>query len=375
MKNIILFAASFAALSSFAQQTTTTTTTTTTITTSIVENVVVEQTAEPRKVAVFVRNRTRVQGMDDEVDGVRDRLSAAMAATDAVIVMDSSEVDDSFMRWKVTTAEERNKLVDGIVSGGSATRVAQMLGCDYMVVGTIVGADAMPRRQGGRSSVVFTLRMTLMVKDSSGASVFSMAPWTRKLPILDASGDPLSFYNMLFDQWTEDAGTAVANSAAGWRKPAAQAAPVRFFVSTTIDSVVEPLESQTKGVQGEQLQELRKVVGGATIEIDGFVVGSAPGEVSATPGSHDIVVRREWMKPYRAKIYVTEGMRLNVALEMSDEGIAKWGGVEALRADVARRYSEAAWTRGIKVNVDTQNWRDVGDGPAAKLTIENVNGN
>ena len=87
----------------------------------------VEQTAEPRKVAVFVRNRTRVQGMDDEVDGVRDRLSAAMAATDAVIVMDSSEVDDSFMRWKVTTAEERNKLVDGIVSGGSVTPLQRSL--------------------------------------------------------------------------------------------------------------------------------------------------------------------------------------------------------------------------------------------------------
>lgn len=366
------------ASAAFAQETTTTTTTTTTVVTnitrSVVEDVKVETQAAPKKAALFVVNRTREPGMNEEVDGVRDRLAASIAATDAVTVMDSADVDNSFRRWKVTTEEEKRGLVDGLLSGGSATRVAQMLGCDYLVVGTIVGANAINRMQGGRPSKVFTLRMTLKVLDSSGASVFSMPPWTRQLPILDADGDPLAFYNMLFDQWSEEAGTAVANSAARWRAPAAVAQPVEFFVTTTIDGVVEALESQTKGVQGELLQELRKVVGGATVEIDGALVGSAPGQFMATPGLHDFVVRRDWMKPFKAKLNVTKGARLNIALEMSDEGIAKWGSVEKLRADVARAYSDAAWKRGIKVNVDTQNWRDVGEG-ATRLKIENVNGN
>jgi len=371
-------AAAALAAAAFAQETTTTTTTTTTvvtnITTSVVEDVRVETQSAPRKAALFVVNRTRVPGMDDEVDGVRDRLAAAIAATDTVSVMDTAEVDSSFRRWKVTTDEERRGLVDGILSGGSATRVAQMLGCDYLVVGTIVRADAISRNQGGKPSKVFTLRMTLKVMDSSGASVFSMPPWTRQLPILEAEGDPLAFYNMLFDQWSEEAGAAVANSAARWRAPAAAAEPVEFFVTTTVDGVVEALESQTRGVQGELLQELRKVVGGATVEIDGAVAGSAPGQFLATPGIHDFVVRRDWMKPFKGKLNVSKGVRLNVALEMSDEGISKWGTLEQLRADVARSYAEAAWRRGIKVNVDTQNWRDVGERPA-KLTIENVDGN
>ena len=378
MRFLALVSAAAIAAAASAQETTTTTTTTTTVVTnitkSVVEDVRVETQSAPRKAALFVVNRARVPGMDEEVDGVRDRLAAAIAATDAVAVMDTADVDSSFRRWKVTTEEERRGLVDGILSGGSATRVAQMLGCDYLVVGTIVRADAISRMQGGRASKVFTLRMTLKVLDSSGASVFSMPPWTRQLPILDAEGDPLSFYNMLFDQWSEEAGTAVANSAPRWRAPAAVAEPVEFSVTTTIDGVVEALESQTKGVQGELLQELRKVVGGATVEIDGAVAGSAPGQFLATPGTHDFVVRREWMKPFKGKLAVSKGVRLNVALEMSDEGIAKWGTLEKLRADVARSYAEAAWRRGIKVNVDTQNWRDVGDGPA-RLTIENVDGN
>ena len=66
------------------------------------------------------------------------------------------------------------------------------------------------------------------------------------------------------------------------------------------------------------------------------------------------------MKPYFATVNVQPGMTLNVALEMSEEGMRKWGSLEALRADVARRYADAARERGVKVNIDTTNWRDVG---------------
>ena len=73
------------------------------------------------------------------------------------------------------------------------------------------------------------------------------------------------------------------------------------------------------------------------------------------------------MKPYEATVSVAEGMNLDVALELSDEGVAKWGSVEALRADLARRYAEAAKERGIKINIDSSNWRDVGGADRIKL--------
>jgi hypothetical protein len=70
------------------------------------------------------------------------------------------------------------------------------------------------------------------------------------------------------------------------------------------------------------------------------------------------------MKPYAATVSIQDGTSLNVALEMSDEGVAKWGSVEALRADIARRYADAVRERGVKINVnyDTSGWRDVGNG-------------
>ena len=55
---------------------------------------------------------------------------------------------------------------------------------------------------------------------------------------------------------------------------------------------------------------------------------------------------------------------------MSDEGIRKWGSLESLRADVARRYADAVRERGVKINIDTTNWRDVGNSG-----IRVINGN
>jgi hypothetical protein len=181
----------------------------------------------------------------------------------------------------------------------------------------------------------------------------------------------MTYYQMLFDQWASDMTTAVAQKALRWRAPAtATAAVASFYISTTIDKTVAELESQTKGANGEQLQELRRIVGGATVELDGAVVGSAPGTFRAEKGLHQLRVTRAWMSPYTATILVSDGMTLEVPLELSVEGIKKWGSVEALRADLARRYADAARERGVRINLDTSKWRDVGN-PGVRVLKDN----
>jgi hypothetical protein len=76
------------------------------------------------------------------------------------------------------------------------------------------------------------------------------------------------------------------------------------------------------------------------------------------------------MKPYTATVLIAEGTSVEAALELSEEGIRKWGSVEALRADLARRYAEAARERGVRINFDTSKWRDVGSS-GIKVTKEN----
>ena len=377
MKRMIAFAAAVLSGVAFAQQTYTTTSTTVVknVVTTIVEQVTwEEQNTDLKTIAVFVQNRTRVPGMDDEVDGVRDRLAAAFAEVEGFSVVDSAQAVDTFRRYKVTVDEEKEGLYAGIFTGGSVPRVAQMLNCDYIAAATIVNASSMRRNMGGRISTVYTLRMTLKVMDSSGASVDGMPTWVRQYPVLDASDDPMNFYQILFDQWAGEVTSVMAQKSIKWRKPNSVAANlVNFHVSTTIDETIAELESQTKGTNGEMLLELRRVVGGATVEIDGAVIGSAPGDFQVAPGLHQLRITREWMRPYTATVNIQDGTSLKVALEMSDEGLAKWGSAEALRADLARRYAEAARDRNIKMNlnVDTTNWRDVGSGvPTMRIINE-----
>jgi len=321
-----------------------------------------------KKITVFVQNRTKVPGMDDEVDGIRDRLTAAMAEVDGFIVMDSAQVADSFNKYKVTVAEEKAGLVAGIFTGGSIPTVARMIGCDYIVAATIVGANAVRRNVGGTLATVYNLRMSLKVMDSTGASVYGLPTKPYTFPATGEGDEPMNYYNILLDRWATDATTALAQRAPKWRQPSADAAKlVSFSVRTTIDQTIADLESQTKGAQGEQLAELRKVVGGVSVELDGAVIGSAPNTFQATPGLHQLRVTREWMKPYQATVNIQDGMTLQIALEMSVEGAAKWGTLEAMRASLAKKYAEAAMTRGIKVNLDSSSWRDVGSSGTIKF--------
>lgn len=313
-----------------------------------------------KKVAVFVQNRTREKALDDEVDGIRDRLIAGLAAVDGLQLVDSSQVADTFRRYKVNTDEEKKELISGIFSGGSIPNIARMLGCDYIIAASIVGASSMKRKMGDQQNTVYTLRTSMKIMDASGANVSSVPNWTGTFPVLNEGGDdPMNYYNILVDRWIGASVNQVAANALKWRKPtAAASAMVAFKVTTSIDKVVTELESQTKGTKGELLAELRKVVGGATVELDGAVVGTCPGEFRAAPGLHQIKITRQWMQTYTATVNIYDGLQLDIAMEMSEAGLAKWGTAEAIRADVAQRYGNAARERGVKINIDTSKWRD-----------------
>ena len=326
-----------------------------------------------KRVAVFVQNRTRERAMDDEIDGIRDRLAASLAAVDGMEVLDSAQIADTFRKYKVTADEEKKGLVHGVFSGGSVPNVARLIGCDYIVAASVVGASSMRRKMGGQENTVFTLRATIKVMDATGRTVGSVPNWSSTFPVLNEGGhDPMNYYNILIDRWVEEATDQLAANALRWRAPAAAAtALVTFRVTTSIDKVVTGLESQTKGANGELLADLRKVVGGATVELDGAVIGSCPGEFRAAPGLHQIKITRQWMQDYTATVNIVDGVQLDVAMEMSEAGLAKWGSAEAIRADVAQRYGNAARERGVKINLDTSNWRDgvLGGGHVQKIKI------
>ena len=316
------------------------------------------------KIAIFVKNQTRVAGMDDMVDGVRDRIAAELAGA-GMIVLDQTDIVSGFNRYKVTTDEERAGLIDGIFTGGSTVRVAQMLGADYVMTASIISADRAALTVSGKPMVSYALRMTVKVCEAGQGSTVYGDNWSRKYPVTadNAAGtDTAFFYNELLDQWVNEAGPKLAESSKTWRK--ASAAPVTmvsFSVSTTIDELIKGLENGVRA-PNELLDEMRHIVGGATVEIDGATVGSSPGTFQVAPGLHQMRVKRAWMKDWQQTVNIQNGRTFNVALELSDAGLQKFQSLEKLRAQVANDYAVAMAAKGVKVNFDTAAWRDVSVG-------------
>ena len=334
--------------------------------------------------AIFVKNNTKTASkddhsnayrdasstapiMDDQVDGIRDRLAAEVSGMDFVI-MDSAEIGAAFNRYKITTAEERAGLVAGLFTGGSATRVAQMLGADYILTASIVGASQMRRSVNGRDVTIYTLRMATKVLDATtGGSVYGKN-WAEKRPVpMGNSDDAMAIYDDLIDLWVQDTGRDLAESRPRWRAPTAGGAMVPFSVTTTIDAMIAPLAATVDATKPVK-EELRVVAGGVTVEVDGATVGSSGGTFQARPGLHQLRVTRQWMTPWTGTVNIQSGAVFNVALEMSDEGFRHYKNKEALRAELALAYAEAAFRRGCRINFDTENWQAVTWAPGSAAT-------
>lgn len=329
----------------------------------VVKRAVLAPRPQPQnpKIAVFVKNQTKTAGMDDQVDGIRDRIVAELQGL-GMSVMDKTEIADGFNKFKTTTAEERAGLVDGVFSGGSLLRVAQTLGCDYIMTVSIVGASQMSRTAGDKPVTVYTLRMTSKISDAAQGTGVYGSNWSNKLPAPAQAGeDAMNYYNELIDQWCKATGQEIAEKAPTWRRAAADATSVDFSVSTTVDDLVKGLETGVRA-PNELLDEMRRVVGGATVELDGAALGSSPGTFKASPGLHQLRVTRQWMKPWQQTVSIQAGGAFHVALELSDAGIGRFKNLEGFRAAAAVNYAEAAMRKGVKVNFDTAAWRDVSVG-------------
>lgn len=324
----------------------------------------------PRKapvMAIFVKNQTKTPGMDDQIDGIRDRLAAEVSGLD-FIIMDSNEIGAAFNRYKITTAEERAGLIAGLFTGGSVTRVAQMLGTDYILTASVIGASQMSRVAGDRPVTIYTLRMATKVLDATtGGSVYGRN-WTNKRPTPQNGDDAMGHYDDLIDMWVQETAADLAAARPRWREPTAYAGTlVPFTVTTTLDDIFKPLET-TVDASKPVKDELRVVAGGITVELDGAAVGSSGGTFQARPGLHQLRVSRQWMVPWTGTVNIQSGAVFNVALELSDEGFRHYRNKEVLRAELALAYAEAAFRRGCRINFDSSSWQNVTWAPGASAT-------
>lgn len=323
-----------------------------------VDNKVIEEKENiPKtlKAAIFVQNRAGRE-FDDYVDVLNDLLTAHLTGRDGFAIVDKSVVVDSFKASqnvepsvemvinslaKIVQGIKTESPVENFLSNASAVRISQLLNADYLIIATITTYNQSTKSFNGANTPYgidgtvtnVTLRVSLKVLEGTeGTSLVSDI-------VTVADRFSLNKFRSIDDGYIEE----IKN------KLFAQAATeISNKVLSKIDVVREAK------VKDSDLLDvtITSNIEGATVSVDGAVIGTVNSTFKVKPGIHTLTVSKERYVTKEHPVFFNQsGQVINIALEYSAEG-ARRSEVELqnkLVEDVIREQSAAqAYSRTAK---------------------------
>lgn len=306
--------------------------------------------AEPRRAAIFIKNRVG-DGFTDKLGAFEDLLVGEIADLGFRVI----SPQDSVKSLQTFANEERLTDLDKLLeSRTSATRLAQNMGVDYLVVVSITtfGTDEQHLKRPDlgidRTVADHVLRATYKIVDASigdslSAGTVSATKRVQQSPEATVKADVAN--TLLADAAQQIAGKLQARGGtAVLADLAREKKQVTFLLACSMQDLSVP--EVVKGENGDLVlagnrYKLEPI--SVTVELDGVVVGTAPSEFTAAPGIHTIRLSREGFKDWERTINVKDGQKLNVAMTLTDEGRAYWLQMAEFFAKLKReeRISEA----------------------------------
>lgn len=285
------------------------------------------QAASP-KAAIFVKSR--VEKLPADTPKVLEDLI-------------TSQLDDTFSIISpetVLSAATDGADLDKETDRSSMANLAASMGADYLIYATIssFGQQRKQSKAYGVETVniISTLRATCKIIGADGGTIASV-PITVTEPMRAGSPDDAHFDDGLVSSLLEKAAILIGEKAkAKLERKGGVPDPQE---STLVDfSVICGLQDMTGGVPMTlphvglaedgtvKISEARHPVRvlDVSVELDGLVVGSAPGTFKARPGLHKLRLTREGYRPVEKNINVTPGMSLKIAMQMTDKAYARW---------------------------------------------------
>lgn len=297
--------------------------------------VAVAASAAPRA-ALFVQNRAGGP-LEGQLDAFGDLVGTRLADAGFEVIRAQdvlarfAESRDAQAQQGLRQAVEVLQTVksegtaDEPTQAASALRLAQLMGADYLVFAALVslGESKTSVQAYGmaQEAVTTTLRVALRVLEGgAGAQLYGDTIAVSEKVAQNAflqvqAGDRV---NTLLDRGAAELAGRVQGSLAKI-EGAMPEAPA--LASVTVNATAE----------------------GATVEVDGVAVGSAPGTFQLRPGVHRMRVAREGYATWEKSVNVFDGQTLAIAMELSAEGLARKGELEAQARldDIAREQSAA----------------------------------
>ena len=283
------------------------------------------------KAALFVQNRAGAT-LEGQLDAFNDlvgtRLTEAgfevFRAQDVLArFAESRSAEESQALRQAVEALQTAKsegTVDGPAQEASALRIAQLMEADYLVFASLVslGENKVNVQAYGmaQQAKTATLRLALRVLEGDrGAQIYGdvVAVSEKILETANLQVDAGDQLNALLDRGAGELAGRVRGSVAKIEA----AKPAAALASVTVRTPAE----------------------GAAVEVDGVVVGTAPGTFQIRPGVHEVRVTKEGYATWEKSVAFADGQVLDVPMEMSAVGLARKGELEAQA--IAREQSAA----------------------------------
>lgn len=291
-----------------------------------------EETDKPAgyTVAIFTANRAGAVG-DKELGALEDYITGSVTELNVHVISGETALNATS---GMAPGAKVNTLDAQLADSTSAVRLAQTLGATHLLQVTLSGFDSNKKTIDayGVKSIndERTARVTYKILDgTTGASLAADTVRVTKM-VQQAEGmsdDRSSVVNDLL----AEAATKVASSLKRQidRGRITAAAPGQGMVTVTLTTELTDLYIPDVRITADNTVaisegKLKVSAAAATVEVDGIAVGTAPGQIQVKGGLHKLRVVREGYKPWERTVNFTNGQKLNVGLEMSEAGYARW---------------------------------------------------
>jgi hypothetical protein len=323
--------------------------------------------AKPRTAAIFVKNRAK-EIDPDKVTALED-LIVSRVTGQGLTVLSREDILNAVSSFNLTgpnagnIAEPGAKL-DAILSDStSAIRLAQNMGADYVLVASITtfGTDVKRFNRDGVSTSVSesTMRVSTRLLDAvtGGALTGDTIEVTEK-DIADATShtERTDRINTLLDKAAVRVSDAMATRLASGQIPDATSAPaklVNFTVEASLaDLAIPEIVKDEQGNYNVQASTYQIQAMSVTVEMDGMLLGSAPGTFQVAPGLHKVRLSRAGCEDQETTVNVPAGgSTWRPAIRMSPEGLATWRAniefLESMRDRAKKSDAEVKRIEGI----------------------------
>ncbi|MFA6962106.1 MAG: PEGA domain-containing protein [Opitutaceae bacterium] len=289
-----------------------------------------ESVSKTYKAAIFVSNRAGA-AYDAKVGALEDYITSRV--TDLGVSVISRETASNAVA-KIDPGAKENALDAALAQNTSAVRLAQALGADYLLQVSLAGYDTNRRAIDAygvkATNEDRTLRITYKILDGqTGASLTADTVKVSKLvQQTDASKESQTDgLDDLLDQASLKVATSLKSRIDRGRiaAPSSAAALATITIQTeAADLTIPDVRIGVENTVTISESKLKVSTLAATVEVDGLAVGTAPGKLTVKPGLSKLRITRAGFKPYERTVNFINGQSLTVALELSDEGYARW---------------------------------------------------